>query len=279
MWIEESANKRPHSIQKNHFTKWSLYETLLWNNDFQLQIEGLQRQVDNYIRMEQQAEEKRKLLFQDYKDKKISSEEYTQKAKSLLPWDIYENPKYDLEKQIRQLQVKQDILGVSQEKILTNRDQLGKNISDGWTNNKGVYIISDMFVARRAARWYDDASRLILYKDKIISPIIKKTLQIVELNGDVYQVQERAFGKSILQLTKEELDSIPAQHYKDFWHAKHEMDKLWLSIDTSGGKSNVLYDSEKWFSIIDLGIGKSDDDQTVNRILFDNKGDVYYTQW
>lgn len=81
-------------------------------------------------------------------------------------------------------------------------------------------------MARLSARGYDDASRLLLYKEKIQSPVIKKTLQVIKLHGDVYQIQQRAFGRPVVQLTKQEIEVIPTQHREAFWQAKHEMDKL-----------------------------------------------------
>lgn len=241
---------------------------ILSEDNFQDRISKLQEQVTDIKYLEAEAEEKRKEIFQKYKNKTISGEEYTKQVKDLLPWDVTDNLRYKLEKQIRELQVQQDVAWISQEQIFTNLSQLGENISDGWSNNKWVFLLWEKFVARKSARGYDDASRLILYKDKIQSSVIKKTLQIVELEGNVYQVQQRAMGKPILELSSDEKNHIPANHYKAFWDAIAEMRDLWLSLDISWWKSNVFYDNRQGFSIIDLWIGSFPENELIETHLF-----------
>lgn len=82
---------------------------VLSQDSFQDRISQLQDQVTHIKYLEDQAEEKRKEIFQDYKNKTISGEEYTRQVKALLPWDVTDNPRYVLEKEIRELQVQQDI--------------------------------------------------------------------------------------------------------------------------------------------------------------------------
>ena len=82
---------------------------ILSEDNFQDRISKLQEQVTDIKYLEAEAEETRKEIFQKYKNKTISGEEYTKQVKDLLPWDMTDNPRYKLEKQIRELQVQQDI--------------------------------------------------------------------------------------------------------------------------------------------------------------------------
>ena len=258
-------------IQKKDTQDYSTQDTLfslLQKSGFQENINKLQQEIENYKNMEFQAEEKRKQLFQSYKNQKLTVQEYTQQVKELLPWEVDNNPRYPSEKKIRELEVQRDIQYVIQPNILSNERQLGENISDGGSNNKGVFLLEDDKVARLSKRGYDNASRLILYRDRIVSPVIKKTLQIKEINGEIYQVQQIAYWKGILSYSKQEIQDIPVEHYRTFWEAIQEMRWLGLSLDISWGKSNVFYDSHHGFSIIDLGIGDMPTENSIEETLF-----------
>jgi hypothetical protein len=224
---------------------------------------NLESQIAKLKEQEVLAEESRKVLWGDYKAGNITAEEYTAGAKKLNPGLEGTNPRFELEKQLREHKVKQEIINIPQQSILQSEEQLGKNISDGGTNTKGVFELGDDHVARLSAHGYDDASLLVKYTDKIKSPRIAKTLQVKELNGKVYQVQEKVAGTPIASLTETELQNIPKEHIDNFWKDKAELDGLGLSIDISGGKSNILYDPKKGFQFIDLGIGESSANEII----------------
>ena len=224
---------------------------------------NLESQIANLKQQEVLAEKSRKALWADYKAGKISGEDYTIGAKKLNPGLEGTNPRFELEKQLRQHNVKQDIINTPQQNILKSENQLGKNISDGGTNNKGVFELGDDYVARLSAHGYDDASRLVNYADKIKSPRIAKTLQVKEIDGKVYQVQNKVTGTPIPKLSETELQNIPKEHIDNFWKDKAELDNLGLSIDISGGKSNIFYDPKKGFQFIDLGIGESSTNEVI----------------
>jgi len=213
----------------------------------------LKSQITNLKEQEILAEESRKALWADYKAGKITGEEYTIGAKKLNPTP-FDNPRHKLEQQLREHTVKQNIANTPQKNILKSEDQLGKDISDGGTNNKGVFELEDNYVARLSAHGYDDASLLVNYADKIKSPRVAKTLQVKEINGKVYQVQEKVTGTPMPQLSEAELQNIPKEHIDNFWKDKAELENLGLTIDISGGKSNIFYDPKKGFQFIDLGI-------------------------
>jgi hypothetical protein len=226
----------------------------------------LESEISKLKQKEVLAEESRKNLWADYKAGKITGEEYTIGAKKLNPTP-FDNPRHKLEQQLREHKVKQDIINTPQQNILKSESQLGKNISDGGSNTKGVFELGDDYVARLSAHGYDDASRLINYTDKIKSPRISKTLQVKEIDGKVYQVQEKATGTPITKLSIEDYKNIPKQHIDNFWKDKTELDKLGLSIDISGGKSNVFYNKNKGFQFIDLGIGKNESNKVISETL------------
>jgi hypothetical protein len=224
---------------------------------------GLESQIAILKQQEAASEISRKSLWADYKAGKISGEEYSIGAKKLNP-NPFDNPRYALENQLRQHNVKQSIANTPQKNILKSETQLGKNISDGGTNNKGVFELGDKYVARLSAHGYDDASVLVNYANKIKSPRVAKTLQVKEIDGKVYQVQEKVTGTPITKLSETELQNIPKEHLDNFWKDKAELDKLGLSVDISGGKSNIFYDPKKGFQFIDLGIGKSPNNQIIS---------------
>ena len=267
MWIEAKNNMSFSNISSKNSIQENIF-SVFQNNNFQQKREELQFKVDEFIKAEKTAQKSQEDLYQNYKDKKITAEDYTQKVKNLLPWDVFKNPRYPLEKKIRELKVQEDIAHIMQTNIFYSTSQLWENISDGGSNNLWVFVLDKNMVARCSKYGYDDGCRLILYKDKITSSVIKKTLQITEIDNKVYQVQQRAYWSPILNLTNEELATIPVEHYRAFWKAIQEMRMLWLSLDISGWKSNVLYDLITGFSIIDLGIGEMPTDSLIEEIIF-----------
>lgn len=225
----------------------------------------LQQQIDDLKVRESSASDAQNRLMQDYRAKKIDKEQYAReysKFKDELPGN---NNRIDLEKELRQYNIKQGVINTPQKEILKSESQLGENISSGGSNTKGVFVIDDAHVARLSSHGYDDASTLVNYTDKIKSPRTAKTLQVKEFDGKVYQVQDRATGKSIADLSEQEFKNIPEEHITNFWKDKAELDDLGLTIDVSGKKANILYDQKKGFQIIDLGIGES----TINKDIIE----------
>jgi len=242
-----------------------------WDKALMQEYNAIESKISKLKEQEALYNTNQKKLWQDFKDKKITGEEYKKQIKEIQPWDFFENPIHALEKQLRELKVKQEIINTPQKNILKSESQLGKNISDGGTNNKGVFELGDNYVARQSAHGYDDASLLVNYSDKITSPRIMKTHQVKELNGKVFQVQDKATGVPYTQLSKEQLKNIPQNHIDNFYKDIAELEKNKLNIDISGGKSNIFYDSEKGFQFIDLGIGNMPDINDINNIVLKYK--------
>jgi hypothetical protein len=239
--------------------------------NFKSEIDNIQFNISKLKSEKELYEKNYQSLVSKYKNKEITPEQYKIEYQKIAP----ENPYLigDLEKQVRELKVKQDIFNTPQKNILTSETQLGKNISDGGSNNKGVFELGDNYVVKLSAHGYDDASRLVNYADKLTSPRIMKTHQVKEFNGKVYQVQDKATGIPYTQLSEQQLKNLPKNHIDNFYKDIAELEKNGLNIDISGGKSNIFYDSKKGFQFIDLGIGKMPNINDVNKVVaFKNGG-------
>jgi membrane-bound lytic murein transglycosylase MltF len=236
------------------------------SNPFINKLQGIEKKINDIQIKEASVNSKLNDLTSQYKNKIISADVFSKKAKELNLADLTYK-KGELEKLKREYMVQKDIYELPQENILRDENQLGINISDGGSNNKGVFEVGDKYVAKLNAHGYDDASRLLAYKDKIKSNRISKTVQVKDFDGKVYQVQEKVVGIPISKMTELELSNIPKKHIDNFWKDKKELDNLGLSIDISGGKSNIIYDKNKGFQFIDLGIGKSPDSKIINEVF------------
>lgn len=79
-----------------------------------------------------------------------------------------------------------------------------------------------------------------------------KTYDVFNANGFTYVVQDKAIGKDVHEYSQLEIDSIPQEHYDNLvqlinMYASH-------GIGTDPSKiSNLFYDPQKGFSVIDLG--------------------------
>ena len=240
--------------------------SVIVNNKINENINNLEKQVSNLKNQEALGEKIRMETFADYKAKKISVAEFKTKVKELGVPELMQK-RHNLEAQIKALKIKQDIAHAPQKNILHSESQLGKNISDGGSNTKGVFEVGNDYVARLSNNgWRDHANKLLNYSNRIKSPRTGRTLQVKELNGNVYQVQNKVTGTPVLKLSDKEIQNIPQHHIDNFWKDKAELDNLGLSIDVSGGKSNVYYDKIKGFQIIDIGIGASPSKKVVEEV-------------
>jgi len=79
-------------------------------------------------------------------------------------------------------------------------------------------MVGDDYVARESSHGYADISnKLLKQTQNLQSPHIKKTLQVYEKDGKVYQVQERAVGRPFGDLNESDLSQIPKEHLSDYW--------------------------------------------------------------
>jgi len=232
---------------------------------FEKEISFLESHIAGLNNEKNAAEAIQKNLILEYKAGNITAAEYGEKAKALNVPDM-DMRIGEKAKELRQTIVKKEISGSPQLDLLQSEGQLGANISDGGSNSLGVFELGDSHVARLSKYGHDDASRLINYTERIKSPRIAKTVQVKEINGKVYQVQERASGTPITKMSEAELKSVPQEHIENFWSDKAELDQLGLSVDVSGGKSNIFYDNKKGFQFIDLGISKSPENNVITEV-------------
>lgn len=233
---------------------------------------SLESQIAKLKEQEVLAEESRKVLWSEYKAGNITAEEYTVGANKLYSES---NPRFELEAQLRNLKADESrniIKEIPQQNILKSKEQLGEDVrifeNELGSNNEGVYDLNNGYVAKltRHGFYPESDNMLVAYADKIKSPRTAKVLQIKEIDGKVYQVQNKATGIPISQLSEAELKNIPKEHIDNFWKDKAELDELGLSMDIAGGgkyDSNIFYNPEKGFQIIDLGIGKSPTNEVI----------------
>jgi len=136
----------------------------------------------------------------------------------------------------------------------------GTNISQGGQNNIGVFDLGDGYVAKvssfKIGGWYDQGIGNLKWKDKIKSPRVMKTVEVksfIDSKGKevVYQIQQKAIGKPMDQLTKAELEKIPKIHIENF---KKDLEELYRNnIVVDPKVSNFIYDPSKGIQFIDLG--------------------------
>lgn len=229
------------------------------------EISFLEKHIGEMGKQKEALENVRKGFYAEYKAGNITAAEYGSKAQAL---DV---PGLDIQlgvkqKELRHAFVRKDIAGARQQNIMQSEEQLGRNISDGGSNSLGVFELGDNHVARLSKYGHDDASRLVNYAERIKSPRTAKTLQVKEIDGKVYQVQEKASGTPITKMSETELRDVPQEHVDNFWKDKAELDELGLSIDVSGEKSNIFYDRNKGFQFIDLGISESPSSSTITEV-------------
>ena len=144
--------------------------SVIVTNKLNENINNLEKQISNLKNQEALEEKTRRAFFADYQAKKISAAEFKTKVKELSITELMQK-RHNLEAQIRALKIKQGIAHAPQKNILHSESQLGKNISDGGSNTKGVFEVGDDYVARLSNDgWRDHANKLLNYSNRIKSP-------------------------------------------------------------------------------------------------------------
>lgn len=205
-------------------------------------------------------------LMKKFRNKEIDAEQYTnglrilQKQHGIKDIHYFTNRISELKDKKRIAGLKSLVGNAQQQKILTNYNQLGKNISSGGSNNLGVFDLGNGFVAKKSTYgWKDDSISLLKYKDKIKSPRVSKTVQIKNLpdpNGKeyVYIVQQKADGKPMSQMSVDEIKKIPEIHVKNFEKDLNELKNIGIDVDPSK-MDNFIYNPNKGIQLIDLNVG------------------------
>lgn len=135
------------------------------------------------------------------------------------------------------------------------QEKLGENIQGGGSNALGVYPIrdTDLLVIEKSAGTYDFIgglpAKLQAFPE---SQRVPRVLSVFDANEKTYQVVEKASGKQLDEMTPEEVAEIPQEHFNLLVEDVKRLNENGLHIDPSKN-SNVFYDHEKGFILIDLG--------------------------
>ena len=117
------------------------------------------------------------------------------------------------------------------------------------------------YVAKVGRGWNDSGIQNLKFMNTIQSPRVMKTVQVKSFldskgNETVYLVQQKAIGKSMEKMTKEEIHRIPSNHIKNFENDLQELYNKKVQIDPK--RSNFIYDPQKGIQFVDLlGINSS----------------------
>jgi len=128
-----------------------------------------------------------------------------------------------------------------------------ESISDTGANQKGVFDISGNKIVKLVSKAnYPYELPLVKLTEDLEGGNIIKTYDVFEEGELVYVVQDKAPGKEVHKYTKEEIDAIPQEHYDALVQLVNKYAEHRIGTDPSK-ISNLFYDPEKGFTIIDLG--------------------------
>lgn len=219
-----------------------------------------------YLRNQvQKFEKEEQLLMTKFLNKEINAQQYTSERAKLLEKYNIEKVRAGISKRKQQLDILKNqkiVANTPQENIIKSRYEAmrrGTNISQGGSNNLGVFDLGDGNVAKVSNKvgWADQGIGNLKWKDKIKSPRVMKTVEVksfIDSKGKevVYQIQQKAIGKPMDQLTKAELEKIPKEHLTNFKKDLEELYRNNIFVDPSK-KSNFIYDPSKGIQFVDLG--------------------------
>jgi len=219
-----------------------------------------------YLRNQvQKFEKEEQLLMTKFLNKEINAQQYTSERAKLLEKYNIEKVRAGISKRKQQLDILKNqkiVANTPQENIIKSRYEAmrrGTNISQGGRNNIGVFDLENGYVAKLSnfeMGWYDQGIGNLKWKDKIKSPRVMKTVEVksfIDSKGKevVYQIQQKAIGKPMDQLTKAEIEKIPKIHRENFKKDLEELYKNNIGVDPK--ISNFIYDPSKGIQFIDLG--------------------------
>lgn len=222
-------------------------------------------------------------LMKKLRNKEVNAQQYSngleilKKQYGIKDVNHFNNKISELKDRKKVSNLKSIVGNLSQEKILTNPEQLGKNISAGGSNNLGVFDLGNGYVAKKSKFGFkDDGIELLKYKDKIKSPRISKTVQVKnmpEADGtqSLYIVQQKAVGKPMSDMSVEEIRKIPQTQIKNFEKDLNELKNLGVTVDPSK-MNNFIYNPDKGIQLIDLNVGNylsqpGRIEHTINHVL------------
>ena len=213
--------------------------------------------------IEKKFNEEIKSLGTKLRNKEINAQQYSSEFNKLQIKYNIEKVRDGIYNRKYQLNVEKNktvVANTSQENIIKSRYEgiPSKNIGQGGSNNLGVFDLENGYAAKVSTLgWRDPGIQNLKWKNKIKSPRVIKTVEVksfINSKGQeiVYQVQQKAIGKPMDQLTKAELEKIPKEHLTNFKKDLEELYRNNIFVDPSK-KSNFIYDPSKGIQFVDLG--------------------------
>jgi hypothetical protein len=262
--LEKFLNENPRLIQPIYKAGSQFVKKIFQPNNTQ--------KLHKIRTLQQQYQSEQNFFIEKLKKKEISREQYAKEIEKLnLKYGMDVNNSKNLinaENALRNkiLQNKNITLvqNSPQKDILRFPTQLKNkiNISGGaGLNNKGVFDLGNGYVAKAGTGWTDPGIQNLKFMNTVKSPRVMKTVQVKSFrdlkgNETVYLVQQKAIGKSMEKMTKEEIKAIPSNHIKNFENDLQELYSKKIQLDPK--RSNFIYDPQKGIQFVDLlGINSS----------------------
>jgi hypothetical protein len=214
--------------------------------------------------VEQKFKKEEQLLITKLLNKEINHQQFSSEAVKLSRKYNIDKVRDGIFKRRKQINIEKNrkiVANTPQENIIKSRYEAmrGKNISQGGSNNLGVFDLENGYIAKvsNKAGWADQGIGNLKLKDKIKSPRVMKTVEVksfIDSKGKeiVYQIQQKATGKPMDRLTKAEIEQIPKEHLTNFKKDLEELYRNNVYVDPSK-RSNFIYDPSKGIQFIDLG--------------------------
>jgi serine/threonine protein kinase len=128
-----------------------------------------------------------------------------------------------------------------------------ESISATGSNQCGVYELPGNKIVKVVSEGnYAYELPLVKLTSEVQEGNVVRTYDVFKHEGGVYVVQDKAPGKEVHKYSQEELGSIPQEHYDALVQLVNTYAAHGIGTDPSK-ISNLFYDPEKGFSIIDLG--------------------------
>ena len=162
----------------------------------------------------------------------------------------------------------------NEEEFVRDVDNLEREKGDGG-RNIGLFSFKDKFVKLVKGKRKTSKEDLERLKDRVADmPNVFPGLETIDLpNGSQAVVMDKATGKLGNELTEEEINNIPQEHWDDFEQTIRELSNRGVQTDLTK-RSNVLYDKDKGFQFIDLE-GASVDGSPTEK-FFEKDGKEFY---
>lgn len=163
----------------------------------------------------------------------------------------------------------------NEEEFVRDIDILEREKPSG-SRNIGLFAFKDKFVKLIKGKRKTSKENLSRLRERVADmPNVFPGLEVIDLPGGKQAVvMDRATGKLASELTQEEIDSIPQEHWDGFEQTVRELSDRGVQTDLTK-RSNFLYDKDKGFQFIDLEAASMDGSPT-NKFFKEGDKEFYY---